>query len=158
MSRVVVVVACSFAVAACSVSLPSLDFLKSSPPTAALRFESEPPGAEVTASGQTCHTPCELTVQVAELSATFALKGYQPHTIPVRSQTSGPLSSPRFEPNPVHAVLQPVRPATPSKKRIKKKPPLAASHEDAPAPAAPAANAPAAPTTAPSPPSPDDKK
>src|SRR5713101_543492 len=60
MSRIIAVVACGFTVAACS-ALPSLDFLKSSPPTAALRFESEPPGAEVKASGQTCRTPCELT-------------------------------------------------------------------------------------------------
>jgi hypothetical protein len=153
MSRVLFVAACSFVVAACSVSLPSLDFFKSSPPMAALRFESEPPGAEVTASGQTCRTPCDLTIPVAELSATFALNGYQPQTIPVRSQTSGSLSAPRFDPNPVHANLQPVRAATPSKKRITKKPPTAASHEDLPA-----ADAPAAPTTAPWPPSPDEKR
>ena len=38
MSRVLAVVACGFTVAACS-AMPSLDFLKSSPPTAALRFE-----------------------------------------------------------------------------------------------------------------------
>ncbi len=38
MSRVLAVVACGFTVAACS-AIPSLDFLKSSPPTAALRFE-----------------------------------------------------------------------------------------------------------------------
>ena len=44
-----------------------------------MRFESEPQGAEVKTSGQTCRTPCELTVQVApEMSATFALNGYQP--------------------------------------------------------------------------------
>ena len=115
MSRVIVVVACGFTVAACSASIPSLDFLKSSPPTAALRFESEPPGAEVKASGQTCHTPCELTVQVTELSATFELKGYQPQTISVRSETSGVLSAPRFVPNPVHADLQSV--VTSAKKR-----------------------------------------
>ena len=48
-------------------------------PTAAVRFESEPAGAEVkTPSGQSCRTPCELTIQVApELSVTFALAGYQ---------------------------------------------------------------------------------
>src|SRR6266581_6031624 len=87
MIRVIAVVACGFTVAACS-AMPSLDFLKSSPPTAALRFESEPPGAEVKASGQTCRTPCELTVQVSpELSTTFALKGYQPQTISVHSRS-----------------------------------------------------------------------
>src|SRR5713101_1218175 len=98
MSRVIAVVACGFTVAACS-AIPSLDFLKSSPPTVALRFESEPPGAEVKASGQTCRTPCELTVQVTpELPATFALKGYQPQTISVRSESSGVLSAPQPSP------------------------------------------------------------
>ena len=115
MSRVIVVVACGFTVAACSASIPSLDFLKSSPPTAALRLESVPAGAEVKVLGQTCRTPCELTVQVTELSATFELKGYQPQTISVRSETSGVLSAPRFVPNPVHADLQPV--VTTTKKR-----------------------------------------
>src|SRR6266478_3921009 len=115
---------------ACSM-MPNLDFLKSSPPTAALRFESEPPGAEVKASGQTCRTPCELTVQESpELAVTFALKGYQPQTISVRSETSGVFSAPGFVPNPVHADLQPVAPA---KKRTKKKPSVAASTGNLPA-------------------------
>jgi hypothetical protein len=133
MGRVIAVVACGFTVGACS-AIPSLDFLKSSPPTVALQFESEPPGAEVKASGQTCRTPCELTVQVTpELPATFALKGYQPQTISVRSETSGVFSAPRFTPNPVHADL---RPAASAKRRIKKKTPAAASHENSPVPAA----------------------
>jgi hypothetical protein len=147
MSRVIAVVVCGFTVAACS-AIPSLDFLKSSPPTAALRFESEPPGAEVKASGQTCRTPCELTVQVTpELPATFALKGYQPQTISARSETSGLLSSPRFVPNPVHADLRPVPGAASAKRRIKKKTPVAASQENSTAPA----------TNTPWPPPPDVK-
>ena len=52
MSRVVVFVACGFTLAACSGTVPGLDFLKSSPPTAALRFESVPPGAEVKVEGR----------------------------------------------------------------------------------------------------------
>jgi len=147
MSRVIAVVACGVTVAACS-AIPSLDFLKSSPPTAALRFESEPPGAEVKASAQTCRTPCELTVQVTpELPATFALKGYQPQTISVRSETSGVFSAPRFAPNPVHADLRRVPLAASAKKRIKKKTPVATSHENSPAPisaAVPASSAPEA--------------
>jgi hypothetical protein len=106
MIRVIAIVTCGLTVAACSASIPSLDFLKSSPPTAALRFESVPTGAEVKASGQTCRTPCELTVQVTEFSATFALKGYQPQTLSVHSETSG--AAARFVPNPVHAELRPV--------------------------------------------------
>jgi hypothetical protein len=109
MREVIAVAACGFTVAACSLSVPGLDFLKSSPPPkTALRFESVPKGAEVKVSGQTCRTPCELTLEVAELSATFAHKGYQPQTITVRPETSGAFSAPQFVPNPVHADLQPV--------------------------------------------------
>src|SRR5436190_22829870 len=146
MSRVICVVACGLIVAACSSSIPGLDFLKSSPPPAALRFESEPPGAEVKVAGQTCRAPCELNLQVAELSAAFALKGYQPQTISVRSESAGVLSAAHFVPNPVHADLRPV--AGLAKKRTKKPTPVAASSENlpevAPAPSsAPEANAPA---------------
>src|SRR5438270_2471057 len=88
MSRVIAVMACGFTVAACSASVPSLNFLNSSPPDRPVRFESEPAGAEVkTPSGQSCRTPCELTIQVApELSVTFALAGYQSETVSVRSE------------------------------------------------------------------------
>jgi hypothetical protein len=119
MSKVIGFMACGFTLAACSASIPGLDFLKSSPPTAAIQFESEPAGAEVKASGQTCRTPCELTLEVAELSATFALKGYRPQTISVRSESSGVLSTPRFVPNPVHADLRPV--VASAKQRIRAK-------------------------------------
>ena len=118
--------------AACSASIPSLDFLKSSPPTAALRLKSVPAGADVKVLGQTCRTPCELTLQVTGLSATFELRGYEPQTISVRSETSGALSAPRFVPNPVHADLQPV--AASAKKRISKKMPVATSPVNPPVP------------------------
>ena len=86
MSRVIAIVACGLSVAACSASMPSLDFLKSSPQTEALAIETEPPGAEAKAStGQSCRTPCQLTVQPGgELSVTLALNGYQPQTVSVR--------------------------------------------------------------------------
>jgi hypothetical protein len=106
MSKVIGFVVCGFTLAGCSGS--ALDFLKSSPSTTALRFESVPPGAEVEVSGQTCRTPCELKLEVAELSATFALKGYQAQTIAVHSEGSR-FSAPRFTPNPVYAELKPVR-------------------------------------------------
>ena len=58
MSRVIAVAACGFILAACSMSMPSLDFFRSAPPTEVLRIESEPPGADArTAEGQTCRTP-----------------------------------------------------------------------------------------------------
>jgi hypothetical protein len=126
MRKVIAVVACGLTVAACSASIPGLDFLKSSPPKAAIRFESVPTGAEVKASGQTCRTPCELTLEVAELSATFALKGYQPETISVRSEASGVVSAPRFVPNPVHANLRPV--GASAKRRLRKEMPAAAAN------------------------------
>ena len=125
MSRVIAVVACGFTLAACCASLPSLSFLKSSPPTEALRIESEPPGAEAkTSLGQSCRTPCELVVQAAdEFSLTLALNGYQPQTVSVRKDAA---ENSRLAPNPVYVELQPV-PATPAKKRAapKKKPAVA---------------------------------
>jgi hypothetical protein len=158
MSRVIAVVACGFTVAACSASMPSLNFLGSSPPTEALRFESKPPGAEIkTSSGQTCRTPCELTVQVApELSATFALNDYQPQTVSVRSETSSRLSSARLTPNPVYVELRPVMITPPVvKKRVKKKPAVAKVSANSPvasaAPSTPPPLSAVAPASSPAP-------
>ena len=128
MSKVIAVVACGLSVAACSASIP--DFFKSSPPKAALRFESVPTGAEVKVSGQSCRTPCELTLDVAELSATISRKGYEPQTISVRSETSGVFSSPRFAPNPVHADLAPVGKS--AKRQQRKETPVAAENPAGP--------------------------
>jgi hypothetical protein len=121
MSRIIAVVACGLTVAACS--MPSLNFLNSSPQTEIVRFQSEPPGAEVkTSSGQSCRTPCELSIQAApEISAEFALKGYQPQTVSARSEGSQWFSSPHLVPNPVYAELRRISVAS-SEKRIKKKP------------------------------------
>jgi hypothetical protein len=152
MSRVIAIVACGFTVAACSATMPSLNFLSSLPPSEALRFESEPPGAEVkTSSGQTCRTPCELTVQVApEVSATFALNGYQPQTISLRTEAGSGFNSARLAPNPVYVELRAAAVTPPAKKRMKKKPAVAA-HKNTPvasAAAAPAAREPAPMTAA----------
>jgi hypothetical protein len=103
MRRVTGFVVCGFTLAACSASAPSLDFLKSSPATTALRFESVPPGAQVKVSGKTCRTPCELKLEVAELSVTFTRSGYQQQTVLVQSE-----GGVQFSPNPVHADLQTV--------------------------------------------------
>ena len=124
MSRVIGVVVCGFTLAACSGS--ALDSLKSSPATTALRFESVPPGAEVKVSGQTCRTPCELKMEVAELSATFALKGYQPQTVAVHSEKTPLLSPPNFTPNPVHAELKPV--GASARRRLRNESPVAAGN------------------------------
>jgi hypothetical protein len=104
-------------------SMPSLDIFKSTPATEVLRVESEPPGADArTSQGQSCRTPCELTVQSgSDMTVSFALNGYQPQTVQVRPEVaptsyseSGP-SSGRLQPNPVYAELQSTKP--PAKKK-----------------------------------------
>jgi hypothetical protein len=165
MSRVIAVVACGFTLAACSASLPSMDFFKSGPATETLRIESEPPGAEAkTSQGQTCRTPCEVTVQSAgNLSVTVALNGYQPQTVTVQPEGSSPGAQhdpdtgsqpPRLSPNPVYVELQAAPPVTPAKKKksvAKRKPTTTAASV---APAQPAA-APAAPPAMPAEPAPN---
>jgi hypothetical protein len=158
MSRVIAVIACGFTVAACSASMPSLNFFGSSPSTETtgtvpirtdVRFESKPPGAEVKISGMTCRTPCELSVQVApDISATFALDGYRPQTISVRQEPN----SPKLVPNPIFVALR-AAPAGALKKHLKKKPPAVAARANSPvasaAPATPPATSAPAPASSP---------
>jgi hypothetical protein len=117
MYRVTAVMACGLALAACSMSMPSLDFFKSTPPTETLRIESEPPGADArTSQGQNCRTPCELTVSAGgDMSVSFALNGYQPLTVQVRTEQPGAGGEARMQPNPVYAELQSSTPARPKK-------------------------------------------
>lgn len=143
MSRVIGFVLCGFTLAACSASVPGLDFLKSSPGTAALRFESAPSGAEVKVGEKTCRTPCELKLEVAELSATFSRKGYQQQTVTIHSE-GGMLSAARFSPNPVHADLLPAGASAKNRTREKV---AGGGHETSPEPVADASEAPPAPTS-----------
>ncbi len=131
MSRVIAVMACGFMpcgfmLAACSTTMPSLDFMKSAPQAESLAIESEPPGAEAkTSLGQSCRTPCQLSVQPgSEFSVTLALSGYQPQTVSVRPEAEGATAAPRLAPNPVHADLQAV---APPKKPVAKKKKLVAA-------------------------------
>jgi hypothetical protein len=104
-------------------SMPSMDIFKGTPATEILRVESEPPGADArTSQGQSCRTPCELTVQSGgEMTVSFALNGYQPQTVQVRpdvaptSYSDTGSSGGRLQPNPVYAELAPVKP--PAKKK-----------------------------------------
>jgi hypothetical protein len=160
MSRVIAVVACGFMLAACSATMPSLDFLRSTPQPETLAIESEPPGAEAkTSLGESCRTPCKLSVQPgSEFSVTLALNGYQPQTVSVRPEAEGAAAAPRLAPNPIHVDL---RLAAPPKKLVakKKKPVAAAARPAAPPPMASAAPAPApapAPALAPAPSSPTE--
>ena len=88
-----------------------------------MRIKSDPPGAEAkVASGTSCRTPCELTVQPgSDTSITLTLAGYQPHTVSLRSD--GGESGNKLTPNPVYAELQKAAPV-PAKKKVaaKKKP------------------------------------
>jgi len=159
MSRVIAVMACGILLAACSMSMPSFDFLKSGPTTEVLRIESEPPGADArTTAGQTCRTPCELSVPAtSELAVTVALNGYQPQTLPVRVEGTGGDS--RLQPNPLYVELQPAAPppkpkAPPPRKRTSAAAPPkpktqteAAAPAPAPAPAAAPASSGTYPTS-----------
>ena len=80
----------------------------------ALKFESDPPGAEIhTPTNQTCKTPCELSVPSREQLVIITKNDYQPQTVQV---TLGPQPDhsfwenppPTLAPNPVRVVLQPV--------------------------------------------------
>src|SRR6266481_10212282 len=108
MSRVIAVIACGFTLAACSTTMPSLDFMKSAPQSEMLAIESEPPGAEAkTSLGQSCRTPCQLAVQPgSEFSVTLALSGYQAQTVSVRPEADGAGAAPQLAPNPLHVSLQ----------------------------------------------------
>jgi hypothetical protein len=145
MSRVIAVMACGFMLAACSTTMPSLDFMKSAPQAESLAIESEPPGAEAkTSLGQSCRTPCQLSVQPgSEFSVTLALSGYQPQTVSVRPEAEAATASLRLAPNPVHLDLEAV---APTKKPVTKKKKLVKA---ATRPAATAPMASAAPTPAP---------
>ena len=92
-----------------------MSFHSSPPPPTALQFESDPPGADVrTAQGQTCLTPCSLTVPPENQSVSFAKNGYLPQTVQVtvRMPEHGMFENPPpdIQPNPVAVVLQPAPP------------------------------------------------
>jgi hypothetical protein len=128
MSRVIAAVACGFTLAACSMALPSFDAFKSNSATETLQIESEPPGADArTSQGQTCRTPCELTVTSgSDMTVTVAMTGFQPQTLPVHPETvegSGAFSSSttKLQPNPLYVELQAITPPKPAKKPAVKK-------------------------------------
>jgi hypothetical protein len=151
MSRVIAVIACCFMLAACSATMPSLDFARSAPQAESLAIESEPPGAEAKSTlGESCRTPCQLSVQPgSEFSVTLALSGYQPQTVSVRPEAQGANAAPRLAPNPIQVTLQAV---TPSKKPIaKKKKKKAVATAARPAASRPVASAAATAVPAPAP-------
>ena len=153
MYRVIAIVGGALALAACS-STPdwmSLDGLKPGPVMDTVRFESEPPGADVkTASGQTCKTPCALALPSdAPQTVTFTLNGYLPETDQLEVIAT-PGSTPQLRPNPVLAELQPAPPPPkPVKKPARRKPAAKKPAAAKPAAAKPVAAKPAAAAPAP---------
>jgi len=165
MYRVIAVVACGFALTACSTSswMPSFDMPSfggsggSGSGAASLAVESDPPGAQASAGGASCVTPCRLNVAVnGPFNVTVALNGYAPQSIPVRvMQPDDPrLGSEemgsggvRLDPNPVYVELERAAapPPAPAQKK-KPKRPAVSSQQSAPVDAQ--AAAPSAPTTA----------
>jgi hypothetical protein len=154
MYRVIAVVGCGLAVAACSSTSDWMGAFKPAPLLDTVRFESTPPGADVkTSNGQTCRTPCALALPTeSPLTATFTLNGYLPDT-----ETLDPIantgSAAALQPNPVLVELEPspppAKPVRPTKKPAPKKK-VSAVKPAAPKPAAaapmaapPAAAAPA---------------
>jgi hypothetical protein len=104
------------------------------PPLIPVEFQSTPPGAEVrTSMGQSCKTPCSISVPAPEddFTVSFTANNFHPLTIPVSiTRTAGSALTPPFtsiNPNPVIAQLQPIAPPQPGRARKKpKKPPAAA--------------------------------
>ena len=145
MYRVIAVAVGGLILAGCSSSSEFLDGLKPGPTLDTVRFESEPPGAEAkTSNGQSCKTPCSVSVPAAEnVTVTFALPKFQPETVHVQViRQPGDATTPEgvlVDPNPVYAELQP---APPPARRGKAAPKAAPKPRQPAASAAPAASSP----------------
>jgi hypothetical protein len=134
------------------------------PAATTMQFESEPAGAEArTSFGQSCRTPCSVTVAGNEFTVSFSLPGYRPQTVPVRMTAASedsrePTSEAeptgaRLVPNPVFVELQPITPPPAARKKAppKRKPAAATTAKPATSPAKPAAKPAARPAPPPPP-------
>lgn len=151
MRRAIILATAGLGLAGCgSLSFPSLDALKPTPPSMTLQLESLPAGAEArTSLGPSCRTPCAVSVpRTDNFTVTYTLDRYLPQTVPVRlvegqllqGSEGSTFTDATFDPSPVYAELQ----AAPPPRRTKaapKAPPKRTS--SAPAPAAASAPAPA---------------
>ncbi len=154
MYRVIAIVGAGVLRAARESNSAKLDWPKMPPLNGAgapetVRFESEPPGADVkTSTGQSCRTPCTLSLPGDKsFNVTYTLKGFRPETDSVSPFSMGDGTT-RLRPNPVLAELTPLPPA--KKKPVGKRKPAAkqtargpVARKPAPAPAAPAPTQPA---------------
>ncbi len=101
--------------------------------TVEIGLQSTPPGADaITSLGPGCKTPCTVAVPTPtdDFAISYALKGFQPTTIPVHiTRSAGSLMTPPFtslDPNPVIAQLEPVAPPKPQRAKKPKTPQAAA--------------------------------
>src|ERR1700733_537174 len=126
MLRVIALAAAGFSLAGCSSF--STDYFKSAPPTMQVQIESNPPGADArTSLGQSCKTPCSVTLAVPEaggFTVSYAMPRFQPATVPVNIiREPGnliPAGTARPDPNPVVTELQPIGPPPRAHMRPKK--------------------------------------
>jgi hypothetical protein len=114
-----IVTMASYALAGCSALTFDWSKPRSSPASPqTLQFQSEPTGVDVrTAQGQTCQTPCSLTLPVESQLVTFAKDGFVSHSVQISVDQPPPEHSlfakkppPILVPNPVRVVLQAVPP------------------------------------------------
>jgi len=172
MYRVIAVLACGVSLAACSSSwmpsfdMPSFGSGSGASGPASLAVESDPPGAQASAGGISCVTPCRLAVAATgPFTVNVALNGYVPQSVPVRVMQpddprlgseelgSGAL---RLDPNPVYVELEraPAPAPAPAKKKTPRHPATSARQAPTTAAQGPAPSAPTtavAPSTAPAP-------
>ena len=129
----------SAALAGCSASSPGGSPIAGQSPPAGqwtLYLKSEPSGAEAKAlQGQSCRTPCQLILPMADTSVTFTLAGYAPQTIPItwlpatfhyemyeRTDQAGAFYPVDFSPNPAIAQMLPGAPGAPAPAAAPSKP------------------------------------
>ena len=116
MRRVIAIAAAGLSLAGCSSF--SMDYFKSAPPTLQVQIESNPPGADArTSLGQSCRTPCSVTLTVPEaggFTVNYTMPRFQPASVPVQIiRVPGDIftaSTAKADPNPVVVELQPAGP------------------------------------------------
>ena len=119
MYRVIAIVMGALTLAGCSSTSDwlNLDAFKPKPAVEAVRFESAPPGAQVTLpDGQTCMTPCASPLKSnGTYTVQFTLNGYQPASATIAPLTLGDGTT-QLRPNPVTVALTPI---APPKKKVR---------------------------------------
>jgi len=158
MYRVIAIVCASLALAGCDSNpdwMKTPDWMKApdfsnpfkfEPAQESVRVESEPPGAEAKASnGQTCRTPCALSLPQTATTVTFTLAGFQPDSEQLDLVSMGDGTS-QLRPNPLLVELTAL-PPQPAKKKVIPKKKAAVRAPAKPATAKPATTAAPAPMT-----------